>query len=594
AAIAVRIEDPVGCPRYAARIVRGVRVGPSPAWVAQRLHAVGLRAINNVVDVTNLVMIERGQPLHAFDYDRLAQREIVVRRAGETRALRTLDGVERTLAPDDLLITTGAEPIALAGVMGGGDSEVTDATTTVLLESAAFDPTSIRRTARRTELRSEASFRFERGVDPDGVPTALDRAAALLKQLAGGEVAPGVVEAYPGAQPPSPIHVRPKRVEEILGVGPSRAEMVAALKAIGAAVGAAPHGALMVVPPSFRPDVQREIDVIEEIARVIGYHRIAPSMPSVPLEGGVVPARLQRERELKRLLAALGLSEAITLSFASSRMNALFPGLDAAGKPVTLANPLSRDEPEMRRSLLPGLLATVRTNRNQGARGVAAFTVGRAFWQLDAPREAWRLAGVLAGDWPQHGLGSPRAVAFDDAKGVLEALLERWHLLDRVRWERLEDAPFHPGRSARLRCGDDTVGVLGALHPDVEFELDLNGALWLFELDTEKLLTYCPPQRLFNGLPRFPAVTRDIAVVVNEDFASERVVQFVRQWRPELVEDIALFDAYTGAPIAAGRKSLAYAIAYRAADRTLTDDEVNALQDELMAALTRELGVELR
>jgi phenylalanyl-tRNA synthetase beta chain len=593
-AVTVRIDDAVGCPRYGARLVRGVTVGPSAPWVAQRLRAVGLRPLNNVVDITNLVMIERGQPLHAFDYERLARPEIVVRRAGATRAIRTLDGVMRQLAADDLLITTGDEPIAIAGVMGGADSEISERTTTVLLESACFEPASIRRTARRLDLRSEASYRFERGVDIEGVPTAAERAAALLAELAGGSVAPGIVEAYPNPPQETAIHVRPKRVEEILGTTVNRSEVSATLKALGASVSAAPHGALTVVPPSYRADLKREIDLVEEVARVLGYDRIPAAMPSVQIRGGQLPERLRRERELKRVLTAYGFYEAITLSFVAPRLNELFPGLGVDGQAVTVANPINRDESEMRRSLLGGLIAAWRTNRNQGAKGLSAFTTGRVFWRTDGPQEGWRLGGIMAGELPRRGLGTARAVEFADIKGAVEALLDCLRIADRVQWDRWEGAPFHAGKTARLRCGEHVLGVVGALHPEVEFALDLADACWVFELDTDKVLPYCPPQLLFSGLPRFPAVARDVAVVVEEEFASDRVVHFVRQWRPEVVEDVALFDSYTGAPIAAGRKSLAYTISYRAADRTLTDEEVNTLHAELVAALGRQLGIELR
>jgi phenylalanyl-tRNA synthetase beta chain len=593
-AIAVRIDDPVGCRRYAARVVRGVTVGPSPRWVARRLQAVGLRPISNVVDVTNLVMIERGQPLHAFDSDRLARPEIVVRRAGATRAIRTLDGVDRQLAADDLLITTGDEPIAIAGVMGGADSEVSERTTTVLLESAAFNPASVRRTARRLELRSEASFRFERGVDVEGVAAALDRAAALLEKLAGGAVAPGIVESYPAPPAPSPIEVRPRRVDDILGERLTRSEISGTLKALGAAVSAAPHGVLSVVPPSYRSDLTREIDVIEEVARVIGYGRIAATMPAVPIDSGEWPQRLRCERELRRLLTACGFFEAVILSFVSARANALFPGLGTDGTAVDVVNPVSQDEPQLRRSLLPGLLASWRVNRNQGAKGLAAFSIGRVFWRTEAPRESWRLAGLLVGELANRGLGAARPAEFADAKGAVEALFERLHVGDRVRWTRFTEMPFHPGMSAALHCGDALVGVLGALHPEIAFELDVDAPCWLFELDTEKVLPYCPPRLFFTGLARFPAVARDMAVVVDADFASERILHFVRQWRPDVIADVVLFDAYSGTSVPAGKKSLAYSISYRNADRTLTDDEVNALHTDLVTALTRQLGVELR
>jgi len=317
-------------------------------------------------------------------------------------------------------------------------------------------------------------------------------------------------------------------------------------------------------------------------------------MPAVPIAAGEWPERMRWERELRRLLIAQGFFEAVTLSFASQRTNALFPGIGVEGAAVRLANPVNQDEPELRRSLLPGLLATWRTNRNQGAKGLAAFSIGRVFRRADATREGWRLAGLLAGELPRHGLGAPPQAEFADAKGTVEALFERLLLGDRVRWERYAEPPFHPGMSAAPRCGDAVVGVVGALHPNVEFELNLDVACWLFELDTEKLLPYCPPRLLFTGLARFPAVARDMAVVVDADFASERVLQFVRQWRPEVVEDIVMFDAYTGASVPAGKKSLAYTISYRAADRTLTDDEVNALHAELVRSLSRQLGVELR
>jgi phenylalanyl-tRNA synthetase beta chain len=599
AAATVRIDDPIGCPRYTARIVRGVTVGPSPAWVQRRLHAVGMRPINNVVDVTNYVMLERGQPLHAFDYDRLPRPEIVVRRAGETRHIRTLDGVDRALVADDLLITTGHEAIAIAGVMGGSETEVTAATTTVLLESACFDPPSIRRTAKRLELRSEASYRFERGVDIAGVAAAAERAAVLLKQWAGGEVGRGSIDVYPRPPAPSPIHLRPKRIEEILGVPFARADVIGALKALGVAVSAAPHGALSANVPSYRNDLKREIDLVEEVARVLGYARIPATMPSVRLAGGDMPERLSWERELKRLLVGYGFYEAITLSFTSRAMNAWFPGIGTDGASITLANPMSRDESELRRSLLGGLLAAWRVNRNHGARGIAAFTTGRVFWRANEPRESWRLAGVMAGEVAHHGLGAPRRAEFADVKGVVDALCERLRIADRVRWERWPHAPFHPGATAALRCGDDLIGVVGGLHPDVAFALDLDVPFWSFELDTQKVLPYCPAHLRFVGLPRFPSVGRDVAIVVDGDFASDRVVQFVRAWQPAqienvAVEDVALFDSYVGTPIPAGKKSLAYAISYRAGDRTLTDDEVNALHGELVAALTRQFGAELR
>ncbi len=371
--------------------------------------------------------------------------------------------------------------------------------------------------------------------------------------------------------------------------------MSGALKALGAGIGSAPQGALLVTPPSYRRDLSREIDLVEEVARVLGYERIVAAMPTAPMIRGTLPKRMVWERELKRVLIANGFYEAVSLSFVATATNGLFPGLGVPGAAVEVANPINRDEPEMRRSLLPGLLAAWRTNRNQGARGLAVMSVGRVYWQLEGPQEAWRLSGLLVGDLPRRGLGAAPTATFADAKGAVELLLERLGVSDQVRFEASGEAlPFHPGKTAILVCGEEQVGVVGALHPDAAFALDLAEECWGFELDIEKLLPYCPQRSAFVGLPRFPATVRDVAVVVDESFPSERIVQFVRHWRPDLIEEVSLFDAYAGAPIPAGRKSLAYSIAYRAADRTLTDEEVNGLQNDLRGALTRELGVALR
>jgi phenylalanyl-tRNA synthetase beta chain len=595
AQIAVRIDDAAACRRYAARIVRGVRIAPSPPQVQQRLSAVGLRPINNVVDVTNLVMIERGQPLHAFDLARLARPEIVVRRAGASAAMQTLDGVVRGLEADDLVISTGDEAIAIAGVMGGADSQVGEATTDVLLESAWFDPSCVRRTARRLDLHSEAAYRFERGVDIGGVDAALERAAELLQQWAGGSVAVGSVDCYPGRQPAEAIALRPARVEALLGCPLGRGEVRRTLRALGAEVASGPGGTLAVVAPSFRYDLQREIDLIEEVARVLGYDRIPASMPSGSLSGANAPERQRLEREIRSLLRAAGLFEVVGLSFVAPRANQLFPGLRAGGAAVELMNPVNRDEGEMRRSLLTTLVAFWRHNRNHGAAAIAGFSLGKVYWRTDTPGEGWRLAGVLAGQVPRLGLAESRAPVFADAKGVVETVLAHLDLDRRVEWRRdAGAASLHPGKSALLLLDGAPLGVIGALHPDVEAELGVEEAHWLFEVDLEALVRHSPPQHVFRGLPRFPAVARDLALVADERFPADRVVRFVRDWNRDLVEDITLFDEYVGAPIAPGKKSLAYSIAYRAPNRTLTDEEVNALQDQLTEALTSELHVEPR
>lgn len=593
--VKIAIGEPDACRRYACRVVRDVRVGPSPRWLQQRLRAVGMRPINNVVDVTNYVMMEFGQPLHAFDFDRLPAPEIGVRAARPGESIITLDGAGRELAADDLLITSGDVPVAIAGVMGGRDTEVREQTRTILLESAWFHPTWIRRTARRLDLRSEASHRFERHVNIEGVTAAIDRAAGLLAEFAHGQVCAGIVDVYPRPATPTRVGLRLGRVGDVLGTPVPRREVVRVLEALGARVGAAGRGAVDVEVPAFRSDLTREIDLVEEIARVIGYGRIPDSMPLAPLEGGRLPDRVRGERVLRQVLAGCGLCEAVTLSFSSARGNEVFPGLNVTGGAVRLMNPVSAEEPELRRSLLGGLLATWRTNRSQAVPSVSAFTIGKVFWTDGASREAWRLAGILAGQRPEIGLGAGTGVEFAEAKGVVENVLDRLGLLGRTSWEPLAgEGPFHPGRSATVTVEGGRVGVLGALHPDREAEFEVGGPHWLFELDLEGLLAYGPRHVFFRELPRYPAVVRDLAVMVDEGFASDRLIRFVLQAGQTLVEDVVLFDRYAGAPIPAGRMSLAYSISYRAADRTLTDEEVNRVHAELTAAVAAAMPVELR
>ncbi|HUM00570.1 MAG TPA: phenylalanine--tRNA ligase subunit beta, partial [Mycobacterium sp.] len=351
--VAIRIVDQDLCSRYVGRVLVNVKIAPSPLWLQNRLRAVGMRPLNNVVDITNYVMLERGQPLHAFDYDRLPSKEIVVRRAGSDARFTTLDGQVRDLAPDDLLITSGDVPVAIAGVMGGAESEVTDSTRRVLLESAWFAPSGVRRTARRLGLRTEASYRFERTTDIDGVPLAADRAAGLIARLGAASLLRGRVDTYPSTQAVAPIAVRLKRVTELLGMAVSRTDVSSRLKSLGLSVSSATGGTLTVVPPTYRSDLTREIDVIEEIVRLGGYENVPTTLPECVLSGGGKRPGERCQRDLKRLLTSLGLNEAVLLSFCSRRFNVLFPGLDSCGGPVSIRNPVTQDEPEMRLSLCP-------------------------------------------------------------------------------------------------------------------------------------------------------------------------------------------------------------------------------------------------
>jgi phenylalanyl-tRNA synthetase beta chain len=595
--IGIRIDDDDLCGRYVGRVITDVKIAASPLWLQYRLRAVGMRPINNVVDATNYVMLERGQPLHAFDYDRLPRQQIVVRRAAATTRFTTLDGQSRQLEADDLLITTGEEVVAIAGVMGGANSEVGDATHRIFLESAWFAPASVRRTAKRLGLRTEASYRFERCVDIEGVPTAADRAAALIAKLAGGKVAGGRVDVYPSARSPAPIALRLKRMDDLLGMTIARADVVAKLKLLGMSVSPATRATITVVPPSYRTDLMREIDVIEEVVRLVGYENVPATLPQCELGGAGLGIDERRHREIKRFLISLGLSEVLPLSFCSQRLNQQFPGLQRERRPVVLLNPMTQDDGEMRLSLCASLVPVVRHNLDQGSGAVALFTLGKVFWRAGGFAEARHLAGAVCTAVPAHGLGErDKSAGFLDVKGVLEALFESLGI-DDVRWIALTDAAaFHPGQTARIEVRGSPVGLLGALHPALCDELQVRQPCWLFELDLDQVLQYCPPRITFQELPRFPAVIRDLAIVADDRFASDEIVRCVRNWQAgaAFVEDVHLFDEYVGDPIPAGKKSLAYSIAYRAPDRTLTDAEVNELHQSLIKVLTESLTVQPR
>ncbi len=593
--IRVEIRDPDVCRRYVARVIRGVKIASSPLWMRSRLEALGVRAISNVVDVTNYVMLERGQPLHAFDLARLAGGVIVVRRAGESAVLRTLDDVDRSLEADDLVIADAAEPVALAGVMGGAASSVRAETTDVLLEAAHFAPAAIRRTSRRLGLRSESSLRFERGVDPDGVAPAADRAAELLAKTARGQVASGRVDAYPNPPPRLDVLVRSERTNRLLGTSFPVAEIGQLLRRVSAGVKATGRGGYLCRVPSYRSDLTREADFIEEIARLGGYERIPSTQPRAALSAsGDRPAR-RLEARARELLVAQGLNEMICSRFVAAEWNRRLWGLTASGRGgIALRNPMSTDAPEMRTSMLPNLLAAAAYNRRQGESWVRSFEIGNVFWTDGTIREREVVGGVLLGSAPQRGLlGDARAESFYDIKGVVEALLEGLRV-GPVRWAAGDVPSFlHPGKAALVRRDGDVLGYVGGLHPEVLKAADL-GEAWAFELDFEKLGSYASPRITFQTLPKYPAIVRDLAIVADEAFEAQAVLDTIDLCSELPVENARLFDLYRGAPLPAGKKSLAYSIAYRDPTRTLTDEEVNRLHQSLIERITRRLGVELR
>jgi phenylalanyl-tRNA synthetase beta chain len=598
AVVRVAVDAPDLCPRYATRALRGVAVGPSALWMRTRLAMVGQRPISNVVDVTNYVMLERGQPLHAFDLAHLRDARLVARRAGSRQTFVTLDGVARELVPDDLVIADGKGPVALAGIMGGANSEIRATTSDIVLESAYFTPTAIRRTARRLGITSDSSYRFERGVDPEATVAALDRAAELIARTAGGTIARGAIDKRARRTRPATIRLRPARVNALLGTEFSAVEIERPLRALGATVAGGARTVLHVVPPSYRNDLQSEVDLIEEVARLSGYETIPAAAPAiVPSGPGFGPHRDVEER-LRQALRATGLTEMICVAMVATEDNRVFPGLpDLPGEAVALRNPPSVDAAELRRSLLPGLLRALDVNRRQGEPLVAGYSLGRVYARDSAHyHEGSALGVVLAGEWPPAVIGeTSRAASFADVKGALQLGFERLGLAP-VLWQSLEnEAPYlHPGKSARITIGGVLCGVAGALHPDIATARDFDGDVWVAELDMVRVVQYCPRRIVFRPLPRFPAVLRDVAVIVDSGFQAQQILDAISDIAPPLVEEVRVFDHYAGSPIPEGKKSVAYSISYRAPDRTLTDEEVNTLHAELVARLVERLPVEVR
>lgn len=601
----VRIEAEDRCPRYAARVIEGVKVGPSPQWLQDRLKACGVRSINNLVDVTNYVLLEWGHPLHAFDLDKLAGGAIVVRtaRAGET--LKTLDGKERQLDADDLVIADADRAQAIAGVMGGGDSEVTEGTTRVLLESASFLPSTVRRSSKRHGLHTEASHRFERGTDIDAVPRALDRAAALIAELCGGSVGKGVIDAYPGEQEKKQVRLRAGAVSKLLGAEVPEAEVARILTALGFTQ----NGSEQWQVPSFRVDVDREEDLIEEVARIWGYDRIPSVLPRGPKD--IVPEspEMQVERRIREALAGAGMMEIVSYAFVTPQdlpwttireYEALGTEVDA----IALQNPLSVEQSAMRTSLYAGLLRTLSHNlRHAAAETVRLYEWGRSYHKdpeggenhRPVAKEVLRVAGVLHGlRLGRHWTAPDARLDFFDAKGAVEAVLAQLGI-DKARFVPAELSPYHPRACAKVWLENGvTLGTVGELHPRTARALDLPEGIFLFDLEVNRLRKAGVLKPRYQALTKFPSVLRDLAVVVDATLTSEEVRKVILDAGGALVDDARVFDVYVGKPIPEGRKNLAFALSYRADDRTLTDAEVNEAHQRIVAEVNRRLGGSLR
>ncbi|MBF0525203.1 MAG: phenylalanine--tRNA ligase subunit beta [Deltaproteobacteria bacterium] len=597
----VTILDDVKCPRYAARLVQGVTIGPSPAWMRRRLEAAGVRAINNVVDVTNFVMLEYGQPLHAFDYHRLEEGRIVVRTAGSDETFTTLDGTARPMQEDMLFICDGRKPVALAGIMGGLNSEIKNDTSDVLIESAYFNPSNIRQTSKKLGLSTEASFRFERGVDPVGLISALDRSAQLIARLSGGKICRDRCDCHPRPVTRPSIRFELPLAQRFLGLEISPDMATAMLSSIEIPVTAEGNGAYTVTPPPFRGDLSIPEDIYEELVRLNnGFNRVPITSPlsravsRKPLPHLVMAARA------KDVLAGIGFTEVINYSFISPN---LIGALDLDSRDdrfnfVKVLNPLSEDQSVMRTSLLPMLLVNARQNGYHRNHDLALFETGKVFYRREdnaLPREVTMLSGLITGRRAEEAwYADVSPVDLYDLKGALEAFCDGMNL-GRVDISQPAQAAFlQSGEAAEIRFHDQPVGIMGRLAGPVTAAFDLRAPAYVFDLDFDRLLACAGQAFTYRSLPRYPSVVRDLALAVSEATAAGRIIQIIRGLQIDLIEDIILFDLYRGKHLAEGEKGLGFRIVYRSVERTLEDAEVNRLHEQVIAAVSAQAGARPR
>jgi len=617
----VIVEAPDLCPRYSARVIQGVKIGPSPEWVQVRLTQAGVRPINNVVDATNFVMLELGQPLHAFDLETLAQRTIVVRRARESEPFTTLDGVERILTSNMLVIADAERAVALAGIMGGENTEVTEGTTNILLESAHFDRTSIRKTARANALSTESSYRFERIVDPAGTVRAADRAAQLMVEWSGGAIATGVIDVAQPLPPTRIIVLRPERVNTVLGTEIPAEEMVSILRSLELGV-REENGVISVIVPTFRPDLVEEMDLIEEVARIHGYQYIPITVPGKVEVAGRLAPELAFEARARELLTSAGLFEGLSYSLIDyRRLDQMNLPEDAPERAqiVTIRNPKSDEYTHLRPTLFVSLLESLQNNARRNLEDVQIFEVGRIFRTTGgslrfnyARRERrvdddvrvqdadklpleQRSAGIALMGWPWSARwgGGESEVDFFWLKGIVEQFLIDMNVLD-VSFVPGAHPTLHPGRAAEARADGRTVGLFGEVHPRVAEQFDLPRRAYLAEINLDALMDLAVVERPTPDLSRFPAVDRDIAFLVAMDLPAVKVQGIITAAAGNLAESVELFDVYQGANIPAGQRSLAYRLTFRAPDRTLSDEEVDTVMARVRQALVDEAGATLR
>ncbi|WP_018887811.1 phenylalanine--tRNA ligase subunit beta [Paenibacillus massiliensis] len=591
------------CSHYAARVIKGVKIGPSPLWLRNRLMAAGIRPINNIVDITNYVMLEYGQPLHAFDADKLEGKQISVRLANAGETMVTLDDQERKLEPHMLLVTDGAKPIAIAGVMGGANSEVSETTVNIVLESARFSGSSVRKTSRQLGLRSEASLRFEKEVDSGAVIPALNRAAALIERYAQGSVLQGIVEAGEAQTANRIVRLSLDKLNRYLGTELSLLEVKTIFGRLHFDYGDAEHGVLEVAVPTRRGDITLDVDLIEEVARLYGYDNI----PTTPIEGpttqGTLTPAQSLRRALRQLLVHSGWQEMISYSFTHPGQNGQFPSWLEGAHPVALAMPMSEERSVLRTSMLPHMIDAAVYNRNRKQENLSFFEIGSVFLSGEEtltkqPQEIPVLSLLLTGSRrTKQWNAAAEPVDFFDLKGALEAVLSYAGLAEQARYVANQPQGYHPGRAASVYLELDGqqvwIGTLGQLHPEIQHKHDLQDT-YVAEIALDAIVRHMNRNIRYHELPRYPSVERDVAVVIDQAVESGDLLKTIRESGGELLQHAEVFDIFTGSKLGEHKKSVAIALRYRHQERTLTDEEISVAHARVVEALEQSFGAELR
>ena len=585
--VKVTVEDPELCPRYCARVVKNVKIGPSPKWMQRCLASNGIRPINNLVDITNYVMEEFGQPMHAYDLDTIANQEIVVRRAGKDEKFVTLDGQERIMDENVLMICDGEKAVGIAGIMGGENSMITDDVKTVLFEAACFDGTSIRLSSKRIGLRTDASGKFEKGLDPNNAQAAIDRACQLMEELGAGEVVGGMVDVCSETREPSRVKFEPEKINKLLGTSLTKEEMIDYLGRVELAYDEKTDE---IVAPTFRQDIHCNADVAEEVARFYGYDKIPMTLPTGEATTGKLPFKLRIQEVARDIAEYCGFSEGMSYSFESPKVfdKLCIPEDSDLRKVITISNPLGEDYSIMRTSTLNGMLASLSTNYNRRNKDVRLYELGNIYLPKSLP------VTELPDERTMFTLGMYGKGDFFDMKGVCEEFFEKIGMKKKVTYDPNSGKPFlHPGRQANMIYEGKVVGYLGEVHPAVADNYSIGEKAYIAVLDILDVLEFAGFNHKYTGIAKYPAVTRDLSLVVPHAVLAGQVEEIFDQRGGNILESYQLFDIYEGAQIEKGFKSMAYSLVFRAHDKTLGENEISAAMKKIMNGLNG-LGIELR